>query len=342
MIASSLPASSSSRRAVRGLTLVELLVAMAVGLVVVLAAVSALSVAQRGFTTVDAASQLRDNGRFAADMIQRIGVQAGYKDVFFAATRPKSAASNPAPSVMGFNNAKVDLSDPLAASSEWPSREAGAGSDVLILRYQVAQTFALTADIGADKSMIDCAGNAPSTAPNISEAGARYTRMASIFSLGQSQGEPSLLCTYYDAATSAWKSAPIVQGVENFQVLYGVDGVAAGQAPAKNAAVPDVPNAYLRADQMEVDGDAAATLANWRRVRSLRIGMVLRSAKGAAQDMETQTFHPLGVAKGSDKGQRGSAFAVGDDAGTTFQPTPDGRLRQAMTFTIHLRNDQGL
>ena len=98
-------ASSSTRSAVRGLTLVELLVAMAVGLVVVLAAISALSVARRGFTTVDAASQLRDNGRFAADMIQRIGVQAGYKDVFFAATRPKSAASDPPPSVMGFNDA---------------------------------------------------------------------------------------------------------------------------------------------------------------------------------------------------------------------------------------------
>ena len=335
-------ASSSTRSAVRGLTLVELLVAMAVGLVVVLAAISALSVARRGFTTVDAASQLRDNGRFAADMIQRIGVQAGYKDVFFAATRPKSAASDPPPSVMGFNDAKVDLSDPLASSTAWRNTEAGAGSDVLILRYQVAQTFALTANTGADKSMIDCAGNAPSTAPNINDAGARYTRMASIFSVGQSQGEPSLLCTYYDAATKSWKSTPIVQGVENFQVLYGVDGVTAGNAPATNAAVPDVPNAYLRADQMMVRGNAAATHANWRRVRSLRIGMVLRSAKGAAQDMEAQTFHPLGVAKDSPKGSLGSAFATDDDAGTTFEPTPDGRLRQAMTFTIHLRNDQGL
>ena len=48
--------------------------------------------------------------------------------------------------------------------------------------------------------------------------------------------------------------------------------------------------------------------------------MVLRSVKGSAQDMETQTFHPLGVAKGSAKGQRGSAFAVGDDAGTNATP----------------------
>jgi type IV pilus assembly protein PilW len=46
----------------RGLTLIELLVAMALSLLVVLAAVSALVVARQGFSSVDASSQLRDNG----------------------------------------------------------------------------------------------------------------------------------------------------------------------------------------------------------------------------------------------------------------------------------------
>ncbi len=334
---------TSSRRAVRGLTLIELLVAMAVGLVVVLAAVSALTVARRGFTTVDAASQLRDNGRFAADMIQRIGVQTGYKDVFFAATSRQATTTDPAPSVMGFNNAKVNLTSPLTTSTARPSSEAGTGSDVLVMQYQVAQTLTLTADTGADKSMIDCAGNAPATVANVNDAGARDARVASIFSVGLSQGEPSLLCTYLDAATNTWMSSPIVQGVENFQVLYGVDGVTAGVAPAANAPVPNVPNAYLRADQMSVPGNAAGTNANWRRVRSLRIGMVLRSAKGAAQDAQSQTFLPFGPAKSGATGAAGSAFANNDDDdGTVFTPTPDGRLRQVLTFTIHLRNDQGL
>ncbi|MGJ7556568.1 PilW family protein [Variovorax sp. RB3P1] len=331
-----------SRRAVRGLTLIELLVAMAVGLVVVLAAVSALTVARRGFTTVDAASQLRDNGRFAADMIQRIGVQTGYKDVFFAATTRQPTTSDPAPSVMGFNNAKVNLTSPLTTSTAWPTTEAGVGSDVLIMQYQVSQTLTSTADTAADRSMIDCAGNAPATVANVNDAGARDARMASIFSIGLSQGEPSLLCTYLDPTTNTWMSSPIVQGVENFQVLYGVDGVTAGAAPAANAATPDVPNAYLRADQMTVPGSATGTNANWRRVRSLRIGMVLRSATGAAQDSQAQTFYPFGPAKGSANGGGGSAFASNNDKGTVFQPTPDGRLRQVMTFTIHLRNDQGL
>lgn len=333
---------ASNRRAARGLTLIELLVAMAVGLVVVLAAVSALTVARRGFTTVDAASQLRDNGRFAADMIQRIGVQTGYKDVYFAATNRQQTATDPAPSVMGFNNAKVNLTAPLTTSTEWPATEAGVNSDVLIMQYQVSQTLTLTSDTGADKSMIDCAGNAPATVANVNDAGARDARMASIFSVGLSQGEPSLLCTYLDATTNTWMSSPIVQGVENFQVLYGVDGVTANTLTPSSAAAPNVPNAYLRADQMAVAGNPTATNVNWRRVRSLRIGMVLRSAKGAAQDSESQIFYPFGPAKNGDQGVRGSAFAnADDDPGTVFQPTPDGRLRQVMTFTIHLRNEQG-
>lgn len=330
-----------SRRAVRGLTLIELLVAMAVGLVVVLAAVSALTVARRGFTTVDAASQLRDNGRFAADMIQRIGVQTGYKDVFFASTPRQPTTTDPAPSVMGFNDAKVNLTSPLTTSTVRPTTEAGIGSDVLIMQYQVSQIHTLTTDTGADKSMIDCAGNAPATVPNVNDVGARDARMASIFSVGLSQGEPSLLCTYLDATTNTWMSSPIVQGVENFQVLYGVDGVTPVTATPSTAATPDVPNAYLRADQMTVAGNTAATNANWRRVRSVRIGLVLRSAPGAAQDSQAQTFYPFGPAKGSATAATGSAFATSDDSNTVFQPTPDTRLRQAMTFTIHLRNDQG-
>lgn len=71
-----------------GFTLIELLVAMVIGLIIVLAAVAALSVARIGFSTVDAASQMRDNARFAGDIIERITVQTGFRDAFFAASAP--------------------------------------------------------------------------------------------------------------------------------------------------------------------------------------------------------------------------------------------------------------
>lgn len=68
----------------RGLTLVELLVAMAVSLLVILAAAAALLAGRRGAETVDVAGQLRDNGRFASEVIQRLVVQTGFEDVQYA------------------------------------------------------------------------------------------------------------------------------------------------------------------------------------------------------------------------------------------------------------------
>lgn len=325
------------------------MVAMVVGLLVVLAAGAALTVSRNGFTTVDSASQLRDSTRFAADLIQRISVQTGFRDAFFAASTPSTRP----PDISGYNNAKIDMSgsnpNPLtAAPLARSSSEVGYGSDVLILRYQAARTFPMAMADGspntvADQSMIDCAGNAPKTVPDFTNAAAPTTRLTSIFEVDTDAvtGEPSLMCITQDPVTLAWSSSPIVQGVESFQVLYGVDTVTPGTDPAAGLPPPNVPTSYLRADQM-AGATAAGTAANWARVRALRIGMVLRSAPHSAQDTGSQTYYAFGSTPSSSTGSKGSAFGSSADPGTIFTPTPDGRLRQTATFTVHLRNDQGL
>ena len=93
-----------------GFTLVELMVALALSLLVVAASVSALLVSRQGFRSVDAASQLRDNARFATDFITRLSVQSGFKDVAFVDTSGQAVfkavgvASDPDSPVFGFNN----------------------------------------------------------------------------------------------------------------------------------------------------------------------------------------------------------------------------------------------
>lgn len=326
----------------RGLTLVELLVALVIGMLIALAAIAALIATQRGFSTVDASSQLRDNGRFATDLIQRIGVQSGFRDVFYAARPPSASeiAANLAPNITGFNNALSSSSDPLNASTARTAGVEGYGSDILILRYQALETFPGSGV--SDKSMIDCAGNSSTSVPST-----RDERMASILHVAVSQGEPSLMCSTVNSSGTVSNPQPIIQGVENFQVLYGTDGVSAGVAPPLNAAsaaaISDaVPDRFFRADQMTVAGDAVGTNANWRRVRSLRIGMVLRGPPNSTQERVSQTFYPLGAGKSSGTGTAGSAMSSSNDPGTVFTPSIDGRLRQAVTFTVHLRNDQGL
>jgi type IV pilus assembly protein PilW len=325
---------SSKSQGQTGLTLVELLVAMLISLVIALAAVSSLIVSRRGLTTVDAAAQLGDNARFASALLLRLGTQAGFRDVEYAAT-PRATntvglAGAAPPNVSGVNNAVPSYTDPYNSYTTRSTGSVGYGSDTLILRHQAAETFPGSGV--SDKTMIDCAGN-PSTTVPID----RDDRMVSVLYVDVSQGEPSLMCS-----TGPSKAQPIISGVESFQVLYGVSGVTPNTAPSGSAVAASVADRYLRADQIVVPGNAVATNANWSRVRSLRIGMLLRGAQSSAQQREAQIFYPLGLAKASSTSTAGSAMSSASDPGTIFNAPADSRLRQSVTFTIHLRNDQGL
>ena len=315
-------------RRLTGMTLVELLVAMLVGLLVVLAATSALLAARRGFTTVDSASQLRDNARFATSLIQRLAVQAGYRDVSNVATKRSAtvaSGANPLPYVFGFDNALASRTSLDNASP----RPDGSFGDVLVLRFQPTETFPGSGQ--ADSGMIDCSGRPANTLANN-----RDDARTSVFFVEKSNdGEPALKCYRSDTGSPPFDTAvTLIRGVENFQVLYGVDGVNPNAAinPADASRQPDtVPDSYIRADQFAVAGDAAATRANWRRVRSLRIGLVLHSDPASTQKNEPQTIFPFGSA----------GFASAADVGSQYLAQPDGRLRQVVSFTVHLRNDQG-
>ncbi|MDR0274815.1 MAG: PilW family protein [Burkholderiaceae bacterium] len=327
---------TTRRGALAGMTLTELLIAVAVGLLVMLAAVSALSAARRGAGTVDAASQLRDNARFAADIIQRLAVQAGFEDLpsasapyadsqaRYALINPKTDIRELPPNVFGYDNATPNSSDPFYAATPRTASDGGNGSDVLILQYQAALDLS-SASGYSDGSMITCAGNAPKLAST-----GRDDRIYSVLSVAKSvNDEPALMCTYRSEKTGKHTISPLVAGVESFQVLYGVDHVTPGATLGPGNAASSIPNGYLRAAQLTVPGDLNATYANWRRVRSLRIGMVLRgpdrSAQGAAAP---QKLFPLG-----------SRYASAADPGSSYTAT-DARLRQTVTFTVHLRNCQ--
>jgi type IV pilus assembly protein PilW len=359
-----MPSKQSQRQ--QGFTLVELMVALALSLLVVLASVSALLVSRQGFTSVDAASQLRDNARFATDFITRLAVQSGFKDVAFVDTvnqslfSSKGVTADPDPPIFGFNNAELPTgTDPIGAASN-DSRNSNCsitdgtacanGSDILVMRYQTGSTNTDSAlgSLEVDNAMFNCAGvpqsNTPTSSTDVIE---------SILFVGISQTtkEPALMCRYRNNAGTTWAaSAPLVEGVESFQVLYGTDGVVPNTVPvaaaplgtAPAAGQPDsIPERYLRADQLTVAGNTAATNENWRRVRSLRIGLIIRGAAGSAQDRGVvPALAPLG-----------DAFVSSADKQTSFIQTPlagaaagtgDGRARQVVTFTVYLHNYQGI
>ena len=332
---------TSSVRKQSGLTLLELLVALGLGLVVVVIAATALLLGQRGYRAVDATAALRDRERFATDLISRVVVQAGYQD-FGAATvalRSSAAAlgSDPEPDIYGWNNAVYTNPDSLLLSTDLkignenrPGSCGGVtdtsclnGSDVLVVRFQGVSTT--SGGAAADNTMINCAGQG--------EAGLvtndLNARAVSMFHVARgANGEPALYCSYYTAG--AWvPAAPMIEGVETFQVLYGTDGVTAATLPSTAAGAQDsVVDRWLRADQLTVALNPAATRENWRRVRAVKIGMVLRAPTGSAPQSTTATFAPLG-----------SLYADSADVGTSLVVAADSRLRMVSNLSVHLRND---
>jgi type IV pilus assembly protein PilW len=340
-----------------GMTLVELMVALAISLIIALAAIAALTVSRQGFTTVDAASQLRDNGRYISDLLQRLVGQSGYRDVQYV-TRERGSvlglADNPRPDIFGFNNATIpdtattcpSANCPLTAATARTAGTVGFGSDILVISYQVSKMFPELAAPApgwntADRSVIDCMGQTPATVPGTDAPGDRDLRMISIFHVAVNEGEPTLMCSRSTDNGATFEAAqPVIQGVENLQLLYGVDNVTANAAPG---AVGDtVPDSYLRADQLTVGGDPTSvpSFGNWNRVRSVRVGLVLRAKPGTTQarPASTDLIYPFGPSASSNGGANGSALSTTADAGTRMTTPDDGRLRQAMSFTIYLHN----
>ncbi len=358
----------------RGFTLVELMISLVLSLLVVLAATSALLVSRSGFNDVDAASQLRDNARFATDFVTRLAVQSGFKDVNYLDSTKESqfssisSATTSSPPLSGFTNARFDssgltASDPLnsaqsnsrnscPASSTDPTLCANF-SDILVMRYQAGSInteSAVSATNVSDQAMFNCAGISEDTAP--ANKGDAIESMLGVEMSGPSGNqEPALSCRYRTGVNLPWVSAstPLVQGVEMFKVLYGTDGVVPNTVPVAAAAIgatpnpvigqPDsVPDRYLTAEQLNVSGNTAATNENWRRVRSLRIGMVLRSASGSTQGVKRRYYAFSPSATLTSAPSAGAFSAVGSYVDV---PATDTRLRQVVTFTVYLHNYQG-
>ena len=315
----------------RGLTLVELLVAMALSLLVVMAAVAALTYSRQGFRSVDASSQLRDNARFAESIMRRIILQGGFLNTKYAVNLGsdfKTSSTVEEPNIKGFDNAKYTQDLATGVTTASPSNGIN-GSDLLIVRYQSGDTNSgAPASAPANQTMINCSGG---TVPDAFDG---TERMASVFHINTSAttGEPTLMCSFNSFSSGAWtwSTQPLIDGVETLQILYGVDGVTAGAAPTASETI--IPVQYLRANQLIVSGNEPATIANWKRVRTIRVGMVLRGPPGSAPEQNVPAQYPLGTAS--------MPLSVTGDTGSTLAAQTDGRLRQTVTFTVHLRNPQ--
>lgn len=325
-----------------GLTLVELMVSIALGLLVVLSATALLLSSKASYMTQSDSANFQDTARYAMENIMRSVRQAGYEN-WDKETQdaPITATPDMSANLAGLDGSslKKDTSTPGIDSSLSTSVN---GSDVLAVRF-----------FGADKAgggtpdgtIFDCAGNDIS-AP-VSQGSAAEDRGWSIYYVEKdAAGEPELRCKYRKDGGSTWGSDAIARGVESFQVLYGID---TDYVPATGKGADRIPNRFVTAAQINaldgalilVGADAAAKEKDkykktwWKRVSVIKVAMLVRGSSNVRADAATTTYDLFGkeYSKANAASDAGTQIKVADLPADT-----QNSGRKVFLSTIQFRN----
>lgn len=273
-----------------GFSLVELMIAMTLGLILVGGVITMYLSSKRTMHTTQASSQIQEVSRFALDRISFDVRMSGFWGCISNAV-PVNSTLNPSTSLidfaagplMGTNNDGVNGSDSLSlayaqgqaqellssmlATSSPLEIDAGNGfaeGDLLVANdCEQVDVFQVNGRDPADPGRIfhvaagsAIPGNAQANLSKAYSTGAQLHKVAHIhWSLGTGgQGQPVLLRN----------DEVFVDGVEDLQIAYGVDLDGDGSV-----------NRY-------VDADA---VTNWNSVLNLKLGLLIRSDKEVADDI---------------------------------------------------------
>lgn len=309
-----------------GLTLVELMISMAIGLFIVIATTALLLSTKSGYLAQDDAAHIHDTGRHAIEIISRAVRLAAYEN-WDAAEAPVVDASAVGANLAGLDAHSLKSTMPGISS---PLAKSINGSDVLAVRF-----FGSGSGDNGDGTMTNCAGFGVPAASSAQTAD--DSRGWSIFYVAENaSGEPELYCKYRGGG--GWSAQSIASGVESFQVLYGLDTDADG-----------VPNTFLTASAINgldaalilAGADAAQRAADlnrkthWKKVVALKVALLVRGAHFIREVSSGSVYDLLGqdYANGyaaSDPGVRIKESAL--------PKSVRGRERRVFTTTIQLRN----
>lgn len=309
-----------------GLTLVELMVSIALGLLVAMAASALLLSTKSGYVAQDEDAQIQDTGRFAIEIIARAVRQAAYEN-WDATEAPIIASAGISANIAGLDARSLKAT---TTGLESPQSKAVNGSDVLAVRF-----YGAGAGADGDGSVVNCAGfGVPAPA---SRDMADKGRGWSIFYVAENaSGEPELYCKY--RGNSDWSAQAVARGVESFQVLYGVDTDTDG-----------LPNRFITAAEIQALDDAlsleGATEAekeidrnrktHWKRVVVIKIAILLRGTQNARADRLDGEYDLFGKDYADANGSNDVGTRIKED----FLPkSVRNRVRRVFAATIQLRN----
>ena len=322
-----------------GVTLVELMVALALGLLITVAMLKVYVDASRMYRFNEGLARVQENGRFALEFIRRDARVAGFWGCYSDAplTNQISATSDAwldvaAGHITGTNDDGLNSADSITfrsatgsgtlvnttmtAASDSVSVDSVAtitsGMAALISDCDNGDIFQVTGVSGT--SLAHAAGTNTNTSANLSKpyaSGSRvYQAQQSTFciALGADPSQPSLrrLTNPTSGQTCASNGDELIEGVENMQILYGEDT----DADSEGANGDGTANRYVPIGTASLDID---------RVVSVRLSLLARSLKDNLTTTPSQVTYN----------------------GAPYPTTPDRYLRKVFTTTITLRNKAG-
>lgn len=312
-------------RQVQGFTLLELLIAMTIGLVILAASLLVYTSSSRGSRLSQVETQLNEDGILALNLIQQQIKQAGYSQQVIPSGSGATVLGNYSGlAVRGCDNGFTDSSaafDSLACAS-------GTGPAALAIRYQATTENTMPTTTGRPTN---CIGNGilaltPSqVSPAPTPAPGNYALADNRYFITSSNGHSNLSCRGSEANGTAniiGTSQPLLMDVENVVIRYGV----ASQGSLELASTYDplrhqIVN-YLSASDIDslapAGAIADATQNRWSRVLSVRVCLVMRSEQTVA-DAPSGAFN----------------YKACDNTDAT---STDNYLRRAFTTTVLLRN----
>ncbi|MES2537483.1 MAG: PilW family protein [Pseudomonadota bacterium] len=311
----------SASNAQRGVSMVELMVALTLGLLVGLAATALLIMTKSAYVTQEEGSRLRETGRSAMEAVSRAVRQAAHENW----DREASAGVNDADLVDSISGLDASSLKEYENGIDYPLARSVNGSDVLAVRF----TGSGLGPYG-DETMFNCGGFGV----------AEVERGWSIFYVAADKsGEPELRCKY--RGVSNWNSEAIARGVESFQILYGIDSDTDG-----------LPNRYVSAKSIEeldktlvLAGPNAAARSldknrktHWKKIVAVKIALLVRGSQNAKAAASENRFDLFGKYYSDMHGAMDEGVSIDDSKLTA---ATRNRLRKIFTSTIHLRNQSG-
>lgn len=328
--------SISARASQQGRTLIELVIAMTIGLVIVVG-VSSLYLSSSGVSrTANQVSSVEQAGQLAMLIIGDSLKIAAYGEILgsdFAAQGQTLMDGTHLAGCTGtrFTNAfpTYVLQVPLPAPQTPPDLGctlASAG-DAIYVRYQTRPVVARMRDTDADRiTLTDCtgsAGNQPQTVDSAGHAGNGWTRnvVTNVFYVDPITRE--LRCQGYGGAGAQ----PLLRDVAELKVFYRFDDAArtAGASGATNA----VPFGGSIVDATYINSLIGGPINPWNHVVAVMVCMTVTTDEAGTSATTTNARAPRCP---NDAGEAETGLDL-------FATTTDGRIRRTFSqvFTIRAR-----